>query len=741
MDRLFADIIVDITSDKLDRTFQYRIPGHLREELEPGMQVNVPFGNGSRTIRGYVLQITDQASFEVGRMKEILSVADGGNSIESRLISLASWMRRQYGATMIQALKTVLPVKQKMKQKEERWITLRISEEEARQKLEEYERKHYVAKKRVLEAVMQEKELSTSLAANKLHVTSSVWKAMEEQGIFSMQSRKIYRNPISQERREDTSVVLTGDQQRISEAIAAGWRDGDFRPCLIRGVTGSGKTQVYMELMEQVIREGKQVILLIPEIALTYQTVLRFYHRFGDGVSVLHSRLSMGERSDQFERAKKGEIQVMIGPRSALFTPFPNLGLIVMDEEHETSYQSETAPCYHARETAIARGKLEHCPVLLGSATPSVDAYYRAKQGIYRLFEMEKRYENRQMAAVTTVDLREELREGNRSILSRVLQEKMADRLKKKEQIMLFLNRRGYAGFLSCRSCGTVIKCPHCDVSLSVHRHGRMVCHYCGYETRQPQECPHCGSPYIGGFRAGTQQIEDLVKKSFPEARVLRMDLDTTRKKESHSELLSAFANQEADILIGTQMIVKGHDFPQVTLVGILAADLSLNVSDYRAGERTFQLLTQAIGRAGSGEKPGEAVVQTYQPEHYSIQAAIRQDYPGFYEEEAEYRQLLSYPPMSNLFAIRGVSMDENLLGTGMEYIKRFLKKVDGAQRLQIIGPADEPVAKVADMYRKVLYVKQEDLEYLLKIKERLERYIEINSGFKNIRIQFDFNH
>lgn len=741
MDKLFADIIVDITSEKLDRTFQYRIPEHLREVLRPGMQVNIPFGNGSRKLRGYVLQITDCPSYEIEKMKEILSVAEEGNTIEARLISLAAWMREEYGGTMIQALKTVLPVKQKMKQKEERWITLNISEEEAQEKREEYKRKHYVAKLRILEAVLEEKELSTSLAANKLHVTSGVWKSMEEQGIFRIQSRKVYRNPVSASRQEQGQVVLTADQRRISQDILKGWNQNDSRPCLIRGVTGSGKTQVYMELMEQVIQQGKQAILLIPEIALTYQTVLRFYHRFGDKVSVLHSRLSMGERSDQFERAKRGEIQIMIGPRSALFTPFPRLGLIVMDEEHETSYQSETTPCYHARETAIARANLENAYLIMGSATPSVDAYYQAKQGAYRLFEMDQRYENRQMAAVTTIDLREELREGNRSILSKTLQEKIEDRLNKKEQIMLFLNRRGYAGFLSCRSCGEVMKCPHCDVSLSLHRHGRMVCHYCGYETKQPQGCPKCGSPYIGGFRAGTQQIEDLVKKRFPQARVLRMDLDTTKRKESHSEILSAFASQEADILIGTQMIVKGHDFPGVTLVGILAADLSLNVSDYRAGERTFQLLTQAVGRAGRGEKPGEAVIQTYQPEHYSIQAAIRQDYPCFYEEEIGYRQLLAYPPAAHLFAVRGSSMDEKLLAMGMDYIRKFLKKADAGQKLLIIGPADEPVAKVADMYRKVLYVKQKDHEYLLRIKNQLERYIEINSGFKNIRIQFDFNH
>ncbi len=737
----FADVIVDIASDKLDRTFQYLIPESMRDHLQAGTQVRVPFGNGGRTIRGYVIRITDRPAFDEEKMKELLAVEDMGNTIESRLIALAAWIRECYGATMIQALKTVLPVKQKMKQKEERWIVAAVSGDEAENWLAVYEKKHSVARLRILKALLEEGKIAYSLALHRLNATAAVLKAMEEQGVLRIESQRVYRNPVLQEAKEEDKRPLSAAQKYIADEIRRGWKEEDMRPCLIRGITGSGKTLIYMELMEHVIREGKQVILLIPEIALTYQTVIRFYRRFGDQVSVLHSRLSPGERSDQFERAKKGEIKIMIGPRSALFTPFPDLGLIIIDEEHETSYQSETTPCYHARETAIRRSELEHCPVVLGSATPSVDAYDRAKRGKYRLFELEERYGNSRLPDVYTVDMREELKAGNRSILSRKMRAAIKERLSKKEQIMLFLNRRGLAGFLSCRSCGAVMKCPHCDVSLSVHRHRRMVCHYCGYETIQPEICPTCGSPYIGGFRAGTQQIEDLIRKEFPEAGVLRMDYDTTHKKEGHGEILSAFAHGEADILIGTQMIVKGHDFPNVTLVGILAADLSLNSSDYRAGERTFQLLCQAVGRAGRGNLPGEALIQTYQPEHYSIQAAIRQDYPGFFQEEMAYRKLLSYPPAAHLFAIRASSMDENLLRIAMEYISRFIRKVDGEGRLSMIGPANETVAKIADMYRMVLYLRNGDLKFLLEVKGRLEQYIEINSGFKNIRIQFDIDH
>ena len=740
MIKTYADIIVDITSEKLDRSFQYLVPQHLEGRLQPGMQVQVPFGNGGRMIKGYVIRVTDQPSFDVSRMKEIRGVETGSNSIESRLIALAAWMREQYGATMIQALKTVLPVKQKMKQKEKRWIRLLLEKDEAENQLELCRKKHYVARQRLLEALLENDTISYTLAMDKLHLTASVIKTMENTGMIRVQATEVYRNPIQTTECEQTKALLSPAQREVADGILNGWRENDFRPVVIHGVTGSGKTQVYMELMEEVLNQGKQVILLIPEIALTYQTVQRFYRRFGDRISVLHSRLSPGERSDQFERAKKGELQVMIGPRSALFTPFPNLGLIVIDEEHETSYQSETVPCYHARETAIERGNLEHCPVVLGSATPSVDAYYQAQNGTYRLIEQNSRYENRQMPKVYSVDLRKELKQGNRSILSSILQEKIEERLKKKEQIMLFLNRRGYAGFFSCRSCGTVMKCPHCDVSLSEHNGNRLICHYCGYETVKPEICPSCGSPHIGGFKAGTQQIEKVIEKEFPKARVLRMDFDTTRTKDSYEKILASFAKHEADILVGTQMIVKGHDFPNVTLVGVIAADLSLNMDDYHCGERTFQLLTQAVGRSGRGNRPGQAVIQTYQPEHYSIQAAAIQDYEKFYKEEMGYRMLLDYPPAAHMMTVFGACQDEELLKNAMYYIEVFIRRVSPKEELHMIGPAAASVGKVKDVYRQVIHLKHSDICFLTAVREKLEKYIEINSGFRKIYIQFDMN-
>ena len=427
---------------------------------------------------------------------------------------------------------------------------------------------------------------------------------------------------------------------------------------------------------------------------------------------------------------------------SALFTPFPNLGVIIIDEEHEAAYKSETVPRYHARETAIARAQMCGARVVLGSATPSVESYDRAKQGQYRLFEMKERVSARPLPSVYTVDLREELRNGNRSIFSDKLRELITDRLEKKEQIMLFINRRGVAGFVSCRSCGEVIKCPHCDVSLNLHNNGKLVCHYCGYEQPMVKECPSCGSPYIGGFKAGTQKIEEMVKRQFPTARVLRMDLDTTRKKGGYEEILSAFANGEADILIGTQMIVKGHDFPNVTLVGVLAADLSLHISDYRAAERTFQLLTQAAGRAGRGHRQGEVVIQTYQPEHYSVVTAAEQDYEAFFEQEIFLREMMHYPPKWHMLVIHAAGAQEMLVKQAQDVLKyKILTQSDDEKSsLQVIGPADAAVSKINDIYRKMLYAKAADYQKLVSIKNMLEEYIRIDPAFRNVNIQFDFD-
>lgn len=612
----------------------------------------------------------------------------------------------------------------------------------AKAQLGELQRKHQTARARLMEALLKQSPLPYETVTQKLNITASVIRAMQERELIRVEHIRNWRNPLDQMKKQGNIVSLNLTQRRVADEILSGWQRSDERPCLIHGVTGSGKTEVYMEIIEQVVKSGKQAIVLIPEIALTFQTVLRFYNHFGDRVSILNSRMSAGERSDQFERAKSGLLDVMIGPRSALFTPFPNLGVIIIDEEHEAAYKSETVPRYHARETAIARAQMCGARVVLGSATPSVESYDRAKQGQYRLFEMKERVSARPLPSVYTVDLREELRNGNRSIFSDKLRELITDRLEKKEQIMLFINRRGVAGFVSCRSCGEVIKCPHCDVSLNLHNNGKLVCHYCGYEQPMVKECPSCGSPYIGGFKAGTQKIEEMVKRQFPTARVLRMDLDTTRKKGGYEEILSAFANGEADILIGTQMIVKGHDFPNVTLVGVLAADLSLHISDYRAAERTFQLLTQAAGRAGRGHRQGEVVIQTYQPEHYSVVTAAEQDYEAFFEQEIFLREMMHYPPKWHMLVIHAAGAQEMLVKQAQDVLKyKMLTQSDNEKSsLQVIGPADAAVSKVNDIYRKMLYAKAADYQKLVSIKNMLEEYIRIDPAFRNVNIQFDFD-
>ena len=738
---IFADIIIDISSEKLDRSFQYRVPEELEKEIKVGMVVSIPFGNGNQLRKGYVTDLTREPKVDPTRLKNICGISSAEETTESRLIALAAWMRENYGSTMIQALKTVLPIQEKMKAKEKRYLCLKISREEAEKLLEELEKTRFKARTRLLRELLKEPRLDVSYASKELGATTSVVKKMTEQGIISIEYEELLRNSLDTEKlRLEEELPLTPEQETAVREILREWEKETPRPVLIEGVTGSGKTQVYMKLIETVLDQGQQAIILIPEIALTYQTVRRFYARFGEKVSVINSRQSQGERYDQFKRARRGEVQVMVGPRSALFTPFANLGLIVIDEEHESSYKSENSPRYHARETAVERARLEHARVVLGSATPSLEAYHKAMEGTYGLVKLQSRYQDRPMPLVSVVDLREELKAGNRSVLSRKLKEAMKDRLEKREQIILFLNRRGYAGFVSCRSCGQVMKCPHCDVSLSEHNNGRLLCHYCGYETVKPQACPVCGSPYIGGFKAGTQQIEKVVKEAFPGVRTLRMDFDTTRTKGSYEKILSAFASHEADVLIGTQMIVKGHDFPDVTLVGIVAADLSLNAEDYRCSERTFQLLCQAVGRGGRGNKPGEAVIQTYHPDHYSIQAAAVQDYEAFYQEEMSYRMLLDYPPASHMMAVLGSCPEEELLVQAMHYLELYIHRVYKEKDLHVIGPAYASVGKVKDIYRQVIYLKHEKQETLVRIKDQLEKYIEINSGFRKLYIQFDFS-
>ena len=741
---MYANIIVDISHEKLDKTFQYLVPADFEQELKAGMCVQVPFG--SRTLTGYVIELTDEPEYDIEKIKPIDGILKERVPIESVLIGLAAWIKKSYGGTMNQALKTVLPVKQKKQGKEKKKARLILPKEKAESLLSECERKHHTAQAMLLSLLLECETQPYEFLTKEKQISPSVIRTMQKKGILVIEAEGYYRNPLPEMEKQKHRVSLNEEQQAAVGQIVQDWQQGRSDIYLLHGVTGSGKTEVYMELISDMLGRGKQVIMLIPEIALTFQTVRRFYDRFGSRVSILHSRLSPGERYDQYERAKKGDIDIIIGPRSALFTPFSDLGLIIMDEEHEGSYKSESVPKYHARETAIQRASLCNASIVLGSATPSMESYYHAKKGEYRLLELKQRAKHQPLPVCEVIDMRQELRQGNRSILSLRLQTLIEDRLRKKQQVMLFLNRRGMAGFVSCRSCGTVLRCPHCDVSLSRHGNSRLLCHYCGYEIPMVARCPSCGSKYIGSFKAGTQKIQQLVSQRFPKAAVLRMDYDTTRSKDSYEQILKAFAEGQADILIGTQMIVKGHDFANVTLVGVLAADLSLNVSDYHGAERTFQLITQAAGRAGRGDKEGVVVIQSYQPEHYSIQAAKCQDYKAFYEEELMYRKLLHYSPvwrMLHILAMSDVKEEaERCMDEIAAWIRTELKKApeDAVwKQLQLIGPTDAAIAKVNDIYRRICYLKHPDVNRLIKIKDFIERKLEQNPDFGKVTVQFDF--
>lgn len=732
----YANVIVDISHEKVDRPFQYKIPERLMGKLSPGMCVEIPFGNGSRFRQGYVIEVTDKPEYAPEKQKEIAGIVQGGVFMQADQIRLAAWIRETYGSTMIAALKTVLPVRQERKQKEKKKIVRCLGAEETMALLGQAQRKHQTAKIRVLEQLCREEILPYELVSGKLNVSPATLRSLESQGVIRVEAESYYRNPVKLTAEAEEGKRLSEEQSAVRDQVLSDYDQGKNKTYLIHGITGSGKTEVYLAIIEGMIKRGKQCIVLIPEIALTYQTLLRFYKRFGDRVSVMNSSLSAGEKYDQCERARKGEIDVIIGPRSALFVPFENLGLVVIDEEHEGSYKSESMPRYHARETARYLADLKGASLVLGSATPSLEAYYLAQKGKYELFRLGSRLTGGSLARVYIADLRQELREGNRSIFSRKLKELMEERLAKKEQMILFLNRRGYAGFVSCRNCGLVMKCPHCDVSLSKHMGGKLVCHYCGYETREPEKCPECGSPYIMGFKAGTQQIEQNLYKTFPGIRVLRMDGDTTRQKGSYERILSAFAEGEADVLLGTQMIVKGHDFPNVTLVGVLAADLSLNENDYRAGERTFQLLTQAVGRAGRGSKPGEAVIQTYRPDHYSIQWAAKQDYNAFYEEEILYREMAQYPPVSHMLAVLVTTENRE---EGWKLIQQLSELAGKAQGVSVIGPSEASIGKINDCYRFVVYCKASEYANLIRVKDGMEKHLDA-PGRRTENVQFDFD-
>lgn len=731
---IYAGVIVDISHEKLDKIFQYSVPEDIASVISIGNKVNIPFGAGHRT--GYVVNLSNTPEIAPDKIRPLDGIVKSSTTIDERMIKLAYWMKTNYGSTINQALKTVIPVKEKVKQVNNRTVRLLISPREALSLSEEYR----TSKRKQSEIL---KFLSDNPVCDYRKVTQQMGQvrqsltALSDAGLIEIDTQRVFRNEL--EAAEDFRNVtsLNQEQQVVCDGIIKDYDNNDMTPCLIKGVTGSGKTEVYMEIIQHVLSKGREVIVLIPEISLTYQTIMRFYAKFGNVVSVINSRLSKGEKYDRFELAAQGRIKIMVGPRSALFTPFNNLGAVIIDEEHESAYQSETIPRYHARETAIELARMTGAKVIMGSATPSLETFNRCKSGIYKLYRLDNRAGNATIPDVDVVDLRDEMKKGNRTMFSTKLKSLMQEKLDAGEQIMLFLNRRGYQGFINCRECGNVIQCPHCDVSLTLHGRNRLVCHYCGYEAVFNHICPKCGSKYIGAFKAGTEKVEEETRKIFPHASVLRMDLDTTSGKEGHRNILEKFASHEADILIGTQMIVKGHDFADVTLVGILLADMSLHCSDYRAAEITFDLLTQAAGRAGRGDRKGNVVIQTYDPEHYSIVHAAGQDYDAFYDEEMGYRELMGYPPSNHMMAVR-ISCADADLATKLSDELYKLTSVD--DKVNIIGPADAAVYKINDIYNRVIYYKCRDYALLIQIKDIIENYLKCNVPcYKECHVVFDF--
>ncbi len=740
-DFLFAKVIIDISHTSVDKEYTYIVPKNLRKEVFVGAAIRVSFGNASKLRLGYITDLSNETKLEISKLKPIDSMAKDEISTVEQLVELAIWMHKFYGCTLKKALSTVMPVKQKIAPITKKTVYIKeetiINYKEICEKLRSKRRTSWI---RALE-VLKENPISWEVATKEVKLSTKTLKDMENEGLIKIEEDIKVRNPF------DTQIfsskkILNEEQERAVNLFLEDYRENVYKTYLLHGITGSGKTQVYIEMLREVLKTGRQGIVLVPEISLTYQTVKRLVAEFGNRVAIVNSKLSKGERYDQFMKVLSHNADIMIGPRSAIFAPFDNIGIIIIDEEHDSAYKNENTPRFHTRDVAIKRAELSNASVVLASATPSMESYKNALDLKYKLLELKQRaISNSVLPKVDIVDLRKELESGNRSIFSRHLKELINEKLNKKEQIMLFMNRRGYSNFVSCRSCGEVIKCEHCDVSMTLHNNNKLFCHYCGSSMDMPKVCPNCKSPYIAGFGIGTQKLEVITKKEFPMARVLRLDLDTGSRKNSAKDILNKFENHEVDILIGTQMIVKGHDFSNVSLVGIMAADTSLYVNDYTATEKTFQLLTQAAGRAGRAGLDSRVVIQTYNPTHYTIVSAANQNYEEFYKQEETFRKIAKYPPFIHILTVQLYSKQEEKLEiAALEYTDMASKL---GSSLEIIGPVNANVYKISDYYRKLTYIKHNDYDILLKVKEEIELLIKTNEDtglriFDEIGIMYD---
>lgn len=675
---------------------------------------------GIRTKSVWYVELTEQTAELSEKEQQVADVlTEQGGAAPLRELEQVFGNRTEYILRCLQG-KKVVRLRQKTTRstykKEKRYVSLTENEELLAEVKEKAEKdKRLAGQLRVLSAISQEESISVEELKEKASVTDSPIHTLLQKGILVEQRRQEKRDVFQLEDYTPTQPFYPTPEQAQALALLREEEQKEGKcPILLHGVTGSGKTEIYMQLIEHVIMEGKQAIVLVPEISLTPQIMERFISRFGKRVSVTHSRLSLGERLDQWRKARDGEISIIIGPRSALFMPFSNLGVIVMDECHESSYISDVTPKYHTREVARKLSELTGALLVMGSATPDIDSYHRAVTGEFLLLQLKERTKGSRLPEVFVTDMRKELEDGNRSAFGLPLQQAIRENLEKGQQTMLFLNRRGYSTFVSCRKCGEVLTCPSCNVSYTYHASDKaLVCHYCGKEVPMPKTCPSCGSHYIRYFGTGTQKIEEETRRLFPEASVLRMDADTTTGKNGHARILELFGKGKADILIGTQMIAKGHDFPNVTLVGILAADLSLNLGTYQAAENCFQLITQAAGRAGRGELPGQVFIQTYQPENHAIRMAAAQDYEGFYQEEILLRQAMEYPPFSHIFSVLITGKMEQEVILAAQRLGAFMNHYAERAGCTVVGPAPAPLPKFRGEFRWQIFAKGTDAERL----------------------------
>ncbi|SER52940.1 primosomal protein N' [Salisediminibacterium halotolerans] len=799
---MIARTIVDVPASQTDRVFDYAVPEEFEHLIKPGIRVYVPFG--PRKIQGFVLELTDTTDVPAGKLREISRLVDLTPPLTNELMMLADWLKDQTLSYHISALQVMLPAAMRASYRKNVVIAegaelanyseaiLRVFQQDDgisdwdkwQQKATKEERKEVAAGLRrgdflvipvvksnetekrqtavypSINAKLENLTAKQKLVLDYIHnlgdhpedhavarileatgVTRSIIDALVKKGALEKKTEVIQRDPYEgREFHDQKPAALMQEQTEALQPVDEAVRSGRAETFLLRGVTGSGKTEIYLQAIESVLQKGEEAIVLVPEISLTPQMVTRFKGRFGSRVAVLHSALSKGEKYDEWQRIRNKEVDVAVGARSAVFAPFENLGIIIIDEEHEASYKQEDAPRYHAREVAIQRGKHYSCPVVLGSATPSLESFARAKKGVYRLLTMEKRVNDVKMPDVSVIDMREELRSGNRSMFSETMIAAIQTRIEKNEQAVLFLNRRGYSTFIMCRDCGYVAECPHCDISLTYHSSQRKLqCHYCGYSHTIPTLCPECESESIRFFGTGTQKAEEALREVFPDIRVIRMDVDTTSRKGSHEKLLEAFGNKEADVLLGTQMIAKGLDFPDITLVGILAADSMLHLPDFRASERTFQLLTQVSGRAGRHKRPGEVLVQTYTPEHFSIQHVKEHDFLSFFDDEMRVRKAGGYPPYFFLTLVHVSAEDLEYTVQVTDRIARFLREHLSGQTL-VYGPVASQIPRIKDRYRYQCMIKYKVEPKLTETLQTMMKTFEGELNRSDLAIVIDTN-